>query len=203
VAEIKEGLGWLWNQPLIRFMALITGGCNFAQAAFPLLLIVLAKNLGASDAQVGLVFSLGGLGAVVGSLVGGRIQRRFSFGAVISSMMWVFAIACPLYAIAPSFIWLGAAAALMYVTGPIYNVVQFSYRLSIIPDEFQGRVNSVFRLFAFGLEPLGALLGGILIQRYGTTPTVVVFSAWLLLLAIMTTFNNHVRGARPIAEVAA
>ncbi|HEY7355716.1 MAG TPA: MFS transporter, partial [Ktedonobacterales bacterium] len=28
-AEIGEGLRWLWNQPLIRFMAFLTGGLNF------------------------------------------------------------------------------------------------------------------------------------------------------------------------------
>ena len=32
----------------------------------------------------------------------------------------------------------------------IYNVVQLSYRIALIPDGLQGRVNSSFRLFAFG-----------------------------------------------------
>ena len=33
--EIVEGLRWLWRQPLIRFMALLTGGLNLVNAAMP------------------------------------------------------------------------------------------------------------------------------------------------------------------------
>ena len=43
----------------------------------PLLVIVLAKELGAGDAQIGIIFSIAGAGAILGSVVGGRIQRRF------------------------------------------------------------------------------------------------------------------------------
>jgi hypothetical protein len=42
----------------------------------------------------------------------------------------------------------------IYLIAPIYNVVQFNYRLSLIPDALQGRVNSTFRLLAFGFTPL-------------------------------------------------
>mgnify|MGYP000455671856 CR=1 FL=1 len=51
--------------------------------------------------------------------------------------------------------------------GPIFNVTQFSHRLTLIPDQLQGRVNSTFRLFAFGFNPLGAALSGLLIERVG------------------------------------
>lgn len=197
--EIAEGLRWVWHNPLIRYMAILTGGLNLINAAFPLIVIVLAKHLGARDGEIGVIFSLGGIGGVVGSLIGGQIQRRFTFGKVIVAVVWLEALLFPLYAIAPSYILLGVIAGLIFVLGPIYNVVQFSYRLSIIPDELQGRVNSTFRLIAFGFMPLGAWLSGVLIERVGALDTVLVFAVWLLLLAGLTTVNRHVRKARPIA----
>jgi len=87
------------------------------------------------------------------------------------------------------------------MTGPIYNVVQFSYRLALIPDSLQGRVNSTFRLLAFGFLPVGAAAGGFLLERIGAPATVAVFTALYVLLAIATTFNRHVRNAKPIDEV--
>jgi len=96
-AEIAEGLRWLWQQPLIRYMAFLTGSVNFVHAALPLLLIVLAKQRGASDVDIGIVFSIGGVGAIVGSLIGGRIQRRFSFGQVIAGVVWMQALLFPLF----------------------------------------------------------------------------------------------------------
>src|SRR6266480_7255659 len=80
--EIFEGLRWLWHQPLIRYMAFLTGGVNLVNAATTLIVIVVAKQLGASNIEIGFIFSIGGIGGVVGSLIGGQVQKRFSFGQV-------------------------------------------------------------------------------------------------------------------------
>jgi predicted MFS family arabinose efflux permease len=166
-----------------------------------LIIIVLAKKMGAQDAQIGLIFSIAGLGGIAGSLIGGQIQKRFKFGQVIIAVLWITAVLFPLYAFVPQFFLLGVVSALIYMTSPIYNVVQFSYRLALIPDELQGRVNSTFRLLAFGFNPIGAALSGILLERIGAKPTVILFSSLILLLAVITSFNTHVRNAKPIEQV--
>ncbi|MBS0325955.1 MAG: MFS transporter, partial [Proteobacteria bacterium] len=158
----------------------------------------LAKERGANDAAIGILFSVSGIGGIVGSLVGGQIQRRFSFGQVIIGTAWINLALFPLFALTPSWIWLGVVAALIATLGPVYNVVQFSYRLSLIPDELQGRVNSTFRLVAFGFMPVGAALSGVLIERFGATVAVWALAAGLLALTLVTTFNRDVRAARPI-----
>lgn len=202
-AEIAEGVRWLWHKPLIRSMAFLTGGMNFIYAATPLMLIVLAKQLGASDVDIGLMFSIGGVGAIIGSLIGGRVQRRFSFGQVIVFVIWAQALLFPLYLLVPKFFLLGAVYALIYLMAPVYNVVQFSYRLALIPDALQGRVNSGFRLLAFGFNPLGAALCGVLLEHAGTTPTVLSFAAIYLAMALATHFNTHVRHAPALGQAAA
>ena len=198
--EVAEGLRWLWANPLIRYMAFLTGGLNVINAAMPLLMIVLAKGVGASDAQVGVIFSFAGAGGIIGSLVGGRVQRRFTFGQVIIGCMAVEAVLFPLYAVMPSYVWLGVVACTYYFMAPLYNVVQFSYRISLIPDRLQGRVNSTFRLIAFGFMPLGAALCGAALERLGSTATVALFSTLLIALAAATALNPHVRHAAPIGQ---
>ena len=200
--EIGEGLRWLWGQPLIRYMAFLTGSINLVNAGTGLVVILLAQDLGARPVDIGLIFSIGGIGGILGSLIGGRVQKRFSFGQAIIALMWIEALLFPLYAIVPQYLLLGVVFALIYFIGPIYNVVQFSYRLALIPDALQGRVNSTFRLLAFGMMPIGAALSGFLIERLGVIPAVVVFSLWYVLLAIMTTLNRHVREARPLEQLA-
>lgn len=187
----------------LPFMAVLTGGINCINAASPLLLIVLARNMGAGEAAIGTIFSIGALGGILGSLVGGRVQKRFRFGQVITGVLWTLALLFPLYRVAPNIIVLGAIAACMWMMAPIYNVVQFSYRLALIPDALQGRVNSTFRLLAFGFQPLGAALSGVLLEYVGTTGAIACFGGWLLGLAILTTLNGHVRNARPIEEMEA
>ncbi|TMH43153.1 MAG: MFS transporter [Betaproteobacteria bacterium] len=115
-----------------------------------LVVILLAQDLGARPVDIGLIFSIGGIGGILGSLIGGRVQKRFSFGQAIVALMWIEALLFPLYAIVPQYLLLGVVFALIYFIGPIYNVVQFSYRLALIPDALQGRVNSTFRHEAAG-----------------------------------------------------
>ena len=78
-AEIGEGVGWLWRQPLVRYMAFLTGALNFT-SGLDLIVIVIAQAQGASAATIGLLFALGGAGGVLGAVLAPRIQRRFSFG---------------------------------------------------------------------------------------------------------------------------
>lgn len=198
--EIREGLAWLWNQPLIRFIAFLTGGMNFVGAGMVLIVIVLAKNIGATDGEIGFVFSIGAIGGIVGSLIGGQIQKRFAFGQVIIGSVVVQTIVFPLLLFAPNLVVMGILLAAMWIVGPIYNIVQFSYRLSLIPDELQGRVNSTFRLVAFGFQPVGAALSGLLLEKLDAPIAVAAFASVMVLLLAMTILYPPVRNARPIAH---
>jgi predicted MFS family arabinose efflux permease len=199
--EIREGLFWLWHQPLIRFMALLTGGNNLITSGYILVIIVLAQTMHASPFIIGLIFAIGGIGGILGAIIAPLVQKRLSFGQAIIGTSWMFALTMPLYVLAPNPLILGILTAASFLAGPIYNVVQFSYRSALIPDELQGRVNSVFRLIAFGGQPLGVALTGLLLQYLGVVATVLICSVGLTILAIAAMLNKHVRHARPLAEV--
>jgi predicted MFS family arabinose efflux permease len=199
-AEIWEGVVWLWRNPLIRFMAFLTGGLNFVFSGLILTIIILAQNQHATPSVIGLMLSISSVGGIVGSLIGPSIRRRFTFGQAIIGLVWFQALVLPLLAIAPNPFLIGAVDALLFLAGPAYNVVQFSYRLALIPDELQGRVNSSFRLLAFGFQPLGAGLAGFLIQGFGAITTVLIFAAVVAVLAALATASSYVRNAPPIAQ---
>jgi predicted MFS family arabinose efflux permease len=200
--EIAEGLHWLWNDQLVRRMALVTGVSNGVQAAIPLLLIVLAQQRGASESQIGLIFSLAGAGGMVGALVGGAAQRRMRFGSVIVGTLVVQALLFPLFGMAAGAWTLGLVFGAMQFFGPIYNVVQFSYRIARIPDALQGRVNSSFRLIAFVLNPVGSLLCGVLIERAGSQWALGFFAVVLVALAVYAALDPVIRdeGRTPTAQ---
>jgi len=199
--EIAEGLRWLWQQPLIRFMAILTGGSNLIFSGYTLIVIVLAQSMHASPLLIGIILAISGLGAILGALVAPYFQRRFSFGQVIIACGWTTALTIALYLITPNLIVLGIVAFFSFISAPIYNVVQFSYRSALIPDTLQGRVNSVFRLIAFGGQPIGLALIGWLLQSIGVTLTIIFCIAVLVLLAILATINTHVRHAQPLTAL--
>ncbi len=102
----------------------------------------------------------------------------------------------------PTILALSALTALQFLIAPIYNVVNSSYRLALVPDEFQARVNSAVRMISFASTPLGVAATGILIQTMGTSTTVLVGAVVLLLMAILASASSHVRHAPRIVEPA-
>lgn len=79
-----------------------------------------------------------------------------------------------------------------------YSVTPFSYRLAITPGALQGRVNSVARMIANSLSPLGLALTGIMLQSIGPTPMVLLIASWQVLAARAATFDPHIRRAPPV-----
>ena len=192
-AEVMEGLRWLWHEKIVRQMALLTGSMNFVESAIPLLLIVMAQRMGASAAQIGLIVSAAGVGGVLGAWVGGGIQRRFSFGQIIVTTTVLMALLFPLYGLSPGLFWLGLVHGLMSFVGPIYNVVQFSHRIALIPQGLEGRVNAGFRFLAHLPSPIGAALCGVMIERAGTSITLAFFATVFGVLAVAAAASSTIR----------
>jgi MFS family permease len=191
--EIGEGFSWLWHNPVIRFIALLTSGLILPVVGYGLIIIVLAQMQHATSFEIGLILAGGGVGSIVGAMIVAPLRRRFGFGKMMIGSTWLWALTWLFFALAPNPLLLGVATALSFIVVPIYMSVQFGYRLSIIPDHLQGRVNSVFRLIAFGSEPIGLALTGFLIQAIGPVHTVLVLFAPQLVLAIVATFSKHFR----------
>jgi MFS family permease len=186
-AAIGEGLAWLWGQPVLRFVAFLTGGLMLCSNGYALIVIVIATQLHASDAMIGLLFGVGGLGGVLGAVLADVIHQRVRFGHIMVVITWLWGLEWLLYLTATNLWLLGLANFLGFVIVPIYMVTQYSYRLAKIPDHLQGRANSVFRLIAFGAEPLGIALAGALLQWLGPTRTIIAITIPQLLLAVVAT----------------
>lgn len=199
--EIGEGLAWLFHQPLVRFIAVLTGMFNLTSAGFVLIVIVLAKPLHASNLSIGLVFTIGGIGGIVGAIIASPLQKRLRFGVVISTTSFIWAAIWFAYIFAPDILSIGILTAISFLISPIYNVTQMSYRMALIPDRLQGRVNSVFRLVAFSGQPLGFALTGVALDAFGPHYTLAAIGAIQLLMALLTASNKHVRHAKPLKEL--
>jgi len=193
-AEIGEGVRWIWRQPLIRYMAFLTGSLNFT-SGMTLVLVVVATREGASPAIVGVIFAFAGAGGLVGALLAPLAQRRLTFGQAILCLCWFNAVIYASFVFARTPAMIAVLLVVYFLVSPTYDTVQLSYRLSLIPDVLQGRVNSAFRLVAQGMGPPGIALTGILIERIGTTATILAIAGWLGVIALLTTANRHVRQA--------
>lgn len=194
-AEISEGIVWLWHQPLIRYMAGLTGSINFVTSGGVLILIVLASQQGADPSTTGIILAASGAGGILGAVLAPAIQRRLSFGQAIIGVCWAYCVAWALFPLAATPLLLMVVGALATMISPAYNTVQMSYRLALIPNALQGRVNSAYRLVADGTKAIGAAVTGVMLEWFGASATLLLAAGLFAILAMVTTLNRHVREA--------
>jgi hypothetical protein len=195
-AGITEGVQWVWHQPFILTMTLLMGAGAFILSGETLIIIILAQQQHASAVVIGLIFAVGGIGSILGSLLAPRLEHHLTVGHSILLVRWYFVLSWPLYALAPFPLVLGA---LQFGTGfvdPIEDVPYFSHRLELIPDELKGRVLSACRLFPGMMRPLGLALTGVLIQHIGIFSTIGLEWMWLLVTTGIVTMIPQVRRER-------
>jgi hypothetical protein len=198
---ITEGFSWLWKQPLLRFLTIINGADNLRYGAGFLVILIIARDIHTSPSGIGAIFTGAAVGALFGNLASNWARKRFSFGKIAISMLWLEALMFPLYAIAPNAIVMCFIAAAEELVGPIYTISLTTYRLIATPDSMRGRMSSTVQLVMQGAQSIGAIVGGLLIQGIGAKWSAVMLGAWLLMLAIATTLNSRVRRASlPTAE---
>jgi Transmembrane secretion effector len=198
LAEIAEGVRWLWRMTFVRASALAVAGANFIWGGIEIVLIVRAHEHGATSAAIGIMFAMVGLGGLLGAFAAPAIGRRLPVPVILIGAFWVEAAVVACLATTRDPFVLGAIAALAAFPAPAWNAVVVGARLTLTPDRLRGRVNSAARLLSASLMPLGALAGGLLVTATGTTTTLLLFSAWQVVFASAAMAARSLRHASPL-----
>lgn len=187
-AELVEGVRWLWHHHLLRNMAIILGVMNLASMVTGSMLVLFAQEV--IGAEQPWEFTVMGFGFAFGGIVGGYVapamSKRFGSGTCLAIALGSQAL-FPLLIAAQSF-WPVVAVIFAFeiMLGTVWNVITVSLRQTIIPSELLGRVNSVYRFFAWGMMPIGALLGGatVAVVDLFASREMALRATWLVSAAI-------------------
>lgn len=185
-AELAEALTFLRGVSLLRTLAVTTGFWNlFHQMIVIGVVLHGQENLGLSAQAYGLTLAGGAVGGIAGSLMGEGIARRLGPARTMQVMLAASGPCFLAMALAPDSWTLGAAFAAMEFSGFVWNVVSVSTRQRMIPDALLGRVNSVYRLLAWGMMPLGLVLSGVVVSMgevFLSRGTALVLPFWVAAL---------------------
>lgn len=205
IADVREGLGVVFGDRLLRSIAGCTGTFNFfTSALFALFILYATRLLGLGPAQIGIIFSLGNVSGLIGAVTAGRLARRFGVGRTIVAATLVDAlglIAIPLATRATAFPLLVASGLLTSFANPLYNINQVSLRQAITPHRLQGRMNATMRFLVWGTMPLGGLVGGVLGEALGLRTAIAISAAGGALAFLWVTLSP-VRALKAIPEPA-
>lgn len=195
--EIREGTSFVFSSKVIRPILIATVIFNlFTYLIEPVFILYLTRTLKLEPIYIGIIFSMSGVGALLGAMIAGKFAQKLGIGkALVSSLLIAgvvsffipFATFLPLIPAVLLIMSMYLIDAAMVI---VYNINQRSLRTAITPDHLQGRMNASIRLFAMGIVPVGALLGGWLGGEIGTTPTLIVGAVGIASSAIFILFST-------------
>ena len=164
-AEIKEGYAWLWAHPLLRPMAIILGTMNGLATMVGATYILFAQEvLQTSVFTFAILGTAGAVGGTIGGLLAPKVSAKLGSGRSLAMVLAAAPIGSLIIALTTT--WQVVWVVVLFETffAILWNTITVSLRQSIIPTHLLGRVNSVYRFFAWGSIPIGMFLGGGLVS---------------------------------------
>ena len=171
--DIVEGLRYVLSHPVLRNISLMMALINMVDATVFAQLVLFAKHrFAVSDSEIGFLFAADGAGVVLLSLAAGPLRSRFSFGNVALGSLMLSGVMTFALAYAPSYPLAVALSAVASGFGILFNINTGSLRQQIVPNQLLGRIITIAMVLAWSANPLGATLGGVIVERTGDVQTV-------------------------------
>jgi MFS family permease len=185
--EIAEGWRFVVGHRLLRTLAIMVGVMNLASNAVWAVFVLYALSpgpMGLSAAGFGILITTLAAGSVIASLVTPHLEARFGPGRVVWASVAINAVGLAVPAFTSNALLVGASFVATGFAAVSWNIITVSFRQRITPDALLGRMNATYRLFAWGTQPLGALLGGLVAEWFGLE-TVFVLAAALVAVLVL------------------
>jgi fucose permease len=194
---IGLGIRHIRNTPDLGALALSACAANFAfNASMAIFVLYAHEVLKVPLAAYGLLLAAGALGGAVAGWRARTLIKNLSYRQVM-------AISCLTQAVA----WAGTAAtgnvwvavSLFTVSGAttaLANVALGSARHKLTPDNLLGRVTATVRFVAVGAAGIGAIVGGVVAERFGLATVLNVSAGCLAVNAVVIWPHRQLRPVR-------
>jgi len=191
--HLKEGFRYAWHHVLVRSLLMVLAATTLAGMPALVLMPFFADDIFHRGSQ-GLGFLMGamGLGAVIGTLVLAQRAEATGLHKVIVYSALSTGTAFVLFAASPSFY---LSLAIMPVIGfgvMRQNAAANTSIQTLIPDEYRGRIMSLYAMTVVGLGPFGSLTAGAVAHAVGARWT--VFAGGVLAVAAAWVFHSKTNG---------
>lgn len=192
-AEIREGLRFVWRHPIQRpivFFVAVSNVC--VTMLFAIYLVYAVRTLGLDATTIGVIFSLGSIGSLVGAVTANRVARLVGIGPGLIAVAATGGLGLLLIPLAR-----GELAIPFLIVANVlwgffvlnYFVTAISLIQAITPDHLLGRTNASRRFLVQGVIPVGALLGGTLGTVLGLRTTIALGAAGAALAVLPLVFS--------------
>ena len=174
-SELVEGFKYVMNNKIILYTNIALLISNFGTNLFLTILVIHLKGTINLDAtSIGLLLSIGGLGAILGSLITNKLVKIFSYKTIFLFAFCIGGLSVILFGIAESYVLLVISNLLGTVAASAINPCIRTIRQKYTPSNLLGRVQATSRFITWILLPLAAFLSGYLSDLIGTSTVIII-----------------------------
>lgn len=191
--QIVDGVHHLWSNPPVRTLAITIVAFNVTfGAAWSVLVLYSSERLGLGALGFGLLTTVSAVGGIVGSWAYPAIERRVHLGDIMRVGLIIETATHLTLALTTTPAVAMVTFTVFGVHTAVWGTTATSIRQRAVPTEFQGRVGSVYMIGVQAGLVVGAVLGGVIAQRWGiTAPFWFAFvGSALILVAIWSSLTN-------------
>ena len=203
LGDVRTGIHVVWRDRAIRALfisaATMTLFGSFMAALYTLFAL---ETLGLTPAALGITIGCGGIGALAGAALSGRVAVRYGPRRTLlwtlglgAAMQVLIPLAPPVPLIAIAF--LIATQVIGDGVLTVYLVTETTLRQRLLPAAALGRAAATFHVANGTLTPIGALMGGALAEGIGIRPTL-----WLLAIGYGLAFLSLVAARKVLPDCA-
>jgi MFS family permease len=205
--DVGDGFRYMWNHKLLRgliflmFVPLLFG--------FPMQTLMPVFNhdvLGGGPDDLGVLMSVMGAGAILGSLILARLSDTEHKGAILFGTALAWALFVAGFAVSQTLVVAIIACALTGLASSVFMSLHMSVVTLIIEPQMRGRVMSIL-MMSFGLMPVGALPASYFAETIGIDIALLGCAVGLavltLALAILIPGLRSIRMAEQTPSAAA
>lgn len=206
LADIRDGLVFVWSQPLLRALAWGAGVWHLLfYASMALSILFATRELGMSPGTLGMVQTLGGAGVFASSLLVKPLTRRYGSGITIliglgaTTLGFLLTPAIPAALLGSrdySAIAYGVLTFFFDCGVMLFFIPYLNLRQKVTPDAFLGRMTSTMRFLTVATAPLGALAAGTIAEHFSIRAGLGCVAAGGVLLTLSMVFFSPLRSVR-------
>jgi MFS family permease len=198
-ADVRAGLRYITHHSMLRAFVAEAATSNLGASMNGAIVVLFAvRVLHLSAGEFGLAGMFFGIGGGAASLLSNRVARWFGVGPVITGSCVVIGIAGLLIGLTTGGIgvMLAVLAVAYFMWGAgltAYVVIAGSLRQVITPERMRARVMATANMAISGLNPVGAILGGLLATWVGLRSAVLTASVLMLVSVLWVAFSPVAR----------
>lgn len=200
--EVRGGLVTVGRHPVLRIIVMSAGVMNMLSTAFFSVFVLWVvgedSRMGLEQHHFAMALMALPVGAVVASVFAERLSERFPPARVMWTGWTANGAMLFLPVLWPTLTGLMVTAFFLGVTNTIGNVTNSTQRQRMVPVRALGKVGGAGSTLAYGLMPVGALIGGWVGENFGLQPLflgIAVLYTGLSLIAMRLVTQEKIEEA--------